>query len=53
MEQFFHENALYIVLGVAILLWAGFFGYIFVIDKKITVLENMTKNNFSDDSKEL
>lgn len=53
MEQFFHENALYIVLGVAVLLWAGFFGYMFAIDKKVTNLESITQNNNSGDSQEL
>ncbi len=51
MEQFFHENALYIVLGVAILLWAGFFGYMFSIDRKLSALENQLGNqlNVSED----
>lgn len=47
MEQFFHENALYIVLGVAVLLWAGFFGYMFFIDKKLNNLENEIDNKLN------
>lgn len=40
MENFLHQNSLYVVLGVSILLWLGFIAYMFFIDRKVNDLEN-------------
>lgn len=50
MENFFHENAMYIVLGVSVLLWLGFSGYMFYIDKKISSFEDKLSENVNLDN---
>lgn len=39
MENFLHNNSIYLVLLIAIMIWIGIAIYIFVIDKKINKLE--------------
>lgn len=47
MEDFLHKNSMYIVLGIALIIWIGIVFYLFYIDRKITKLENELKiNNF-------
>jgi CcmD family protein len=50
MENFLHNNSIYLVLMIAIMIWIGIAIYIFVIDRKINKLEKdfdliNTKNN--------
>ncbi len=39
MEQFLHDNSLYVVLGIALILWFGIGVYMFSLDKKVSKLE--------------
>ena len=39
MYNFLENNALYIVLGIVLIIWCGITSYLFFIDKKITKLE--------------
>ena len=51
MEEFLHKNSMYIVLGIALIIWFGIVLYLFYIDRKITKLENEIKiNNFENNS---
>ncbi len=45
MEEFLHKNSMYIVLGIALIIWFGIVLYLFYIDRKITKLENEIKIN--------
>ncbi len=44
MEQFLHDNAIFVVLGIVLILWLGISVYLFMIDKKITSLEKELEN---------
>ncbi|MDX9790347.1 MAG: CcmD family protein [Candidatus Kapabacteria bacterium] len=44
MEAFLHDNALYVVLGIAIILWVGISIYLFMIDKKIGKIEQVIED---------
>jgi len=39
MEQFFHNNSIFIVLTIAIMILIGLTIYLFAIDRKIAKLE--------------
>jgi CcmD family protein len=39
MHDFLEQNAMYLVLIIALVIWAGLFGYIFKIDRNIKKLE--------------
>ncbi len=39
MEQFLHDNSIFIVLTIVAVILAGIFAYMFAIDRKITKLE--------------
>jgi CcmD family protein len=39
MYNFLENNALYIVLGIVLIIWIGISIYLFVIDRKISKLE--------------
>jgi CcmD family protein len=39
MNDFLEQNAMYLVLIIALIIWAGLFGYIFKIDRNIKKLE--------------
>jgi hypothetical protein len=41
MENFLHNNSLFVVLGVALIIWAGLAIYLFMIDSKITKIEKI------------
>jgi CcmD family protein len=45
MEQFLHDNSLYVVLGIALILWFGLGIYMFLIDKKVSKLEKQISTN--------
>lgn len=39
MEQFLHNNSIFLVLAIALILWFGIALYIFFVDKKVKNLE--------------
>jgi CcmD family protein len=39
METFLHNNAIFVVLGIAIIIWVGISVYLFMIDSKLSKLE--------------
>jgi len=39
MEQFLHDNSLFVVLGIALILWFGIGIYLYVIDKRVGKIE--------------
>lgn len=41
--MFLNENALYIVLLIALVVWGGIFFYLYRLDKKVRDLENSLK----------
>lgn len=43
MEEFFHNNQLYIVLVITLVVWFGFLFYMFRLDSKIKKLEESVK----------
>jgi CcmD family protein len=45
MEQFLHDNSLYVVLGIALILWFGLGFYMFSIDRKVSKLEKQIATN--------
>ncbi len=44
MEQFLHNNASFVVLGIALILWLGISVYLFIIDRKLSTLEKEFSN---------
>ncbi len=40
MQEFLSQNSLFIVLIVVLVVWAGVFGYLYRVDKKVRNLEN-------------
>lgn len=50
MEQFFHDNSIYIVLGIAMIIWIGLAVYLFAIDNKISKLEKVIEFKNSTDN---
>jgi len=45
LEQFFSQNAIYVVLIIVLLVWIGIFGYLYALDKRIKTIENETKGH--------
>ncbi|MBX3044331.1 MAG: CcmD family protein [Candidatus Kapabacteria bacterium] len=45
MEAFLHDNSLFVVLGIAIILWVGIAIYMFMLDSKISRLERQIVNS--------
>jgi len=43
MEQFLHDNQLYIVLIIVLTIWFGFLFYLFRLDSKLKKLETIVK----------
>ncbi len=41
MENFLNNNSLFVVLGVALIIWVGLGLYLFMIDSKISKLEKV------------
>lgn len=39
MEQFLSQNAIYIVMIIVLIVWAGIFSYLFSLDKRIKKVE--------------
>ena len=39
MEQFLSQNAIYIVMIIVLIVWAGIFSYLFSLDKRIKKIE--------------
>ena len=39
MEQFLSQNAIYIVMIIVLIVWAGIFSYMLSLDKKIKKIE--------------
>lgn len=44
MENFFHDNAIYIVLAVTTIIWLGISSYLFSLDKRISNLEKISNS---------
>lgn len=47
MEAFLHNNAIYVVLGIAIILWIGIAIYMFMVDSKISKLERRVEDSIA------
>ena len=45
MEAFLHDNSLFVVLGIAIILWLGISVYLFMVDSKICKLERQMEDS--------
>lgn len=43
MEQFFSQNAIYIVLVIVLIVWAGIFAYLYTMDKRLKAIETEIK----------
>ncbi len=43
MYEFLSQNALYLVLVIALICWAGIFSYLLQLDRKVTHLEQLLK----------
>jgi CcmD family protein len=43
MEQFLHDNQLFIVLIIVLTIWTGFLFYLFRLDAKLKKLEEIIK----------
>ncbi len=41
--EFLSNNALYIVLIIALIVWAGIFGYLYALDKRLESIEKEIK----------
>lgn len=41
--DFLSQNAIYIVLIIALIVWAGVFGYLYVLDKRLQSIEKEMK----------
>lgn len=41
--EFLSNNALYIVLIIALIVWAGIFGYLYALDKRLESIEKELK----------
>jgi len=39
LEQFLSQNAIYIVMIIVLIVWAGIFSYLFSLDKRIKKIE--------------
>jgi CcmD family protein len=50
MEQFLHDNSLYVVLGIALILWFGIGFYILSIDKRIGKIERQIEQTSTNDN---
>lgn len=44
MESFLSENAIYIVMIIVLIVWAGIFFYLFSLDKRIKNVEKELKD---------
>lgn len=47
MEAFLNENSLYVVLGIAIIIWVGIAIYMFTIDSKIGKIERQLEDSLA------
>ena len=45
MLDFFSNNAIFIVLAIVIVIWAGYGLYMFTIEKKLSLLEKKVVEN--------
>jgi CcmD family protein len=52
MEAFLHDNSLFVVLGIAIILWLGISVYLFMIDSKISKLELQMEDSIISNNEE-
>jgi CcmD family protein len=52
MVDFLHNNSIYVVLGIALILWFGIGSYLFWIDKRITKLEDEVNLKISDEKRD-
>jgi CcmD family protein len=39
LEQFLSQNAIYVVMIIVLIVWAGIFSYMFSLDKRIKKVE--------------
>jgi CcmD family protein len=39
MYEFLEQNSIYVVMLIVLMIWAGVFGYLFRIDRKVKELE--------------
>lgn len=44
MESFLSNNAIYIVMIIVLIVWAGIFFYLFSLDKRIKIVEKEIKD---------
>ncbi len=52
MEEFLHNNSIYIVLGIALIIWFGIAIYLFMIDNKLSKLEKTIKQKLQGEIEE-
>jgi hypothetical protein len=52
MVEFLHDNSIYVVLGIALILWFGIATYLFIIDKRISKLEDEVNLKLSDEKRD-
>lgn len=45
MEQFFHDNSIFIVLTIVMMILFGLIAYIFALDRKVAKLEKMVEES--------
>jgi CcmD family protein len=43
LEEFLSKNAIYIVMIIVLIVWAGVFGFLFVLDNRIKNIEKEIK----------
>jgi len=44
LESFLSNNAIYIVMIIVLIVWAGIFFYLFSLDKRIKIVEKEIKD---------
>jgi len=45
VENFFANNAIYIVMIIVLIVWTGIFSYLFSLDKRLKKIEKEVKEN--------
>jgi len=45
LEEFLSKNAIYIVMIIVLIVWAGVFGFLFILNNRIKNIENEIKGD--------
>jgi CcmD family protein len=43
MLDFLHDNSIFVVLGITLIIWGGIVSYMLSLDKKVKKLEELTE----------